>query len=149
MKVVERQDRLDAAGAQAVFVVHDDPDLIRETMLEDLEVPFPVLVDLHRDAYRDWGIRRAGVTTIFLDPGVWMQYAKLLVGGSEKLRTSGRDPLQMGGDFIVAPDGTLAYSRPQRKDDRPPVGRLVDLLHDVAQDVAQEDRGAANGETDT
>lgn len=132
MKVCEREVRIHGAGAEAAFVLHDHPDLLRETMLDGLDVPFPVCVDEQRDAYRAWGTRRAGVATIFLDPKVWWQYGKLVLGGGERLRRSGKDPLQLGGDFIVAPDGTLAYSRPQRRDDRPPTAELVGRLEDLA-----------------
>lgn len=116
---------MDAVNGLAVFVVHDDPDLVRATMLAELDLPFPVLVDLDRSAYRDWGLGRASIPTIFLDAKVWLQYARLLVRGGERLRRAGRDPLQMGGDFVVGTDGRLVYARPQRRDDRPPVGVLL------------------------
>lgn len=132
MKVCQREDRIRAVGAEAVFVLHDDPDLVRATMLDGLEVPFPILIDEPRGAYGAWGARRAGVATIFLDPNVWWQYLRLLVAGGERLRRSGRDPLQLGGDFIVAPDGTVAYSRPQRRDDRPPTAELIGRLEELA-----------------
>ncbi len=114
-----------------MFVVHDEPHLVQRTMLEDVELPYPVLVDLDREAYAAWGLRRASVATILLDPKVWSQYLQIIVGG-DHLRKSGQDPLQLGGDFLVAPDGTVAYSRPQRRDDRPPVGELVDRLERLA-----------------
>ena len=46
----------------------------------------------------------------------------------ERLRPLGRDTLQLGGDFVVNPDGIVTYARPQRRDDRPPVSVLVDEL---------------------
>ena len=127
MKVVEREERIRAVDGLAVFVVHDDPELIRDTMLADLDVPFPVLVDRERLAYERWGMQRASFARIWLDPSVWKRYAQLLMSG-ERLRQGGRDPRQLGGDFVVAPDGTLAYARPQRRDDRPPAGALVEQL---------------------
>ncbi len=127
MKVVKRQRRLESAGAAAVFVVHDEPELIRETMLADLDVPFPVLVDLDREAYTAWGLGRASLATIFLDPKVWRTYAKAL-GNGERLRRGGRDTLQLGGDFVVDAHGAVAYARPQRRDARPPVGELLEVV---------------------
>ncbi len=41
-------------------------------------------------------------------------------------------PAQLGGDFIVSPDGTIAYSRPQRRDDRPSVGELLSTIESLA-----------------
>lgn len=127
MKVVQREDRIRAVDGLAVFVVHDDPDLVSDTMLHGLDVPFPVLVDLERRSYHDWGLGRASFSDIWLDPNVWKQYARLLLGG-ERLRGSGRDPRQLGGDFVVGPEGRLVYARPQERDDRPPVGELVEHL---------------------
>lgn len=114
-----------------MFVVCDEPELVRRTMLAGLEPPFPVLVDRERSAYREWGLRRASAATILLDPKVWRQYWRLLRSG-EKLQRAGQDTLQLGGDFVVAPDATISYARPQRRDDRPPVGLLLRELARVA-----------------
>lgn len=127
MKVIEKKDRLDAAGATAVFVSHDDPDAVRRVMLRDMDCPFPVAIDREKTAYGTWGLRSTPLSLIWLDPHVWRQYAKLLVSG-EHMRRSGGDQRQLGGDFIVGGDGVLAYSRPQRRDDRPPVGELITVI---------------------
>jgi hypothetical protein len=89
--------------------------------------PGQFLVDLDRGAYRAWGLGRASLRQIWLSPATWARYARLLAGG-ERLRPLGRDTLQLGGDFVVDPDGHVAYARPQRRDDRPPVGELLEAL---------------------
>lgn len=114
-----------------MFVVHDEPQLVREQMLAGLEVPFPVLIDLERTSYASWGLTRARWAEVWLDPKMWRSYARLLVSG-ERVRGSGQDPLQLGGDFVIAPDQTVAYSRPQQRDDRPPVGELLAVVRDLA-----------------
>lgn len=132
MKVVKRQDRIEAVGGLAVFVVHDDAEAIRDIMLVDIEPdPGPVVIDLERDNYERWGLIRVPWWRIWLDPKVWSQYARLLLGG-ERPRGAGRDTRQLGGDFVIAPGGAVAYSRPQRRDDRPPAGELVECLEDAA-----------------
>lgn len=130
MKVRDTWDRWAAFDAVAVFVAFDDPALLRRTMLAGLDLdalPFPLLVDPTRAAYDRWGLRRARWWSIWLDPAVYRSYWDLLRRG-ERLQTGGADALQLGGDFIVAPDGTLAYARPQQRDDRPPVGELLRTL---------------------
>lgn len=131
MKVLERRDHIERIGAKAVFVAHDPPAVLRRGVLAGLEVPFPVLLDLQRAAYRDWGLGRAPFWKIYFDPKVWWQYASSLLAG-ERLRPPGRDTLQLGGDFVVAPDGRIAYSRPQRRDDRPSVLGLIRVLESSA-----------------
>jgi hypothetical protein len=56
-----------------------------------------------------------------------VRYARLIAAGERPGRL-GRDTRQLGGDFIVDPDGIVVYARPQRRDDRPPVGRLLRLI---------------------
>lgn len=123
---------LHTSGAEALFVVHDEPQLVRSQLLEGIdELPFPVLVDRERRAYESWGLGRSPWWRVWLDPQVWKQYVQLIRSG-HRIRGSGADTLQLGGDFVVAPDGTIAYSRPQRRDDRPPVGELITVIEDLA-----------------
>jgi len=115
-----------------VFVVHDPPKRVRAGMLAGLAVPWPVLVDLDRRAYRAWGLGHARLTQIWRSPALWARYARLLAGG-ERPRRLGRDTLQLGGDFVVDPQGRIASARPQRHDDRPPVGELFGALERAAR----------------
>lgn len=127
MKVLDKADTIEALGATAVFVVHDDPQAVRAGLLRSLEVPFPVLVDPKRQGYAAWGMRRSSVAGVWLDPRVWARYAREVARGQRLLRL-GEDTLQLGGDFIVDPAGVVTYARPQRRDDRPPVLALLDEL---------------------
>jgi peroxiredoxin len=124
VKVIKHQQRLADAGATAVFVAHDDAEALSNSMLAGVSCPFPVLVDADRTSYRDWRLQRASFAGVWLDPNVWRQYARLLRSG-ERIRTLGRDTRQLGGDFIIDPQGVIVYARPQQRDDRPPVGRLL------------------------
>ncbi len=124
MKVLSQKPKLDELGATALFVVHDEPDAVRRGLLDGLDVTYPVLIDLDRAAYRAWGLRRSSRASVWLDPRVWFRYAALLARG-EKLRRLGQDTLQLGGDFVVDAAGLVTYSRPQKRDDRPPVSVLL------------------------
>ncbi len=127
MKVQQRWNRWDQLGAAAVFVTFDEPELLQRTMFDDIEVaalPFAVVVDRDRTTYRAWGLRRARRREIWLDPNVYRTYWQLLRAG-DRLRRGGSDLMQFGGDFVVDPQGTVAYARPQERDDRPPVGELL------------------------
>ena len=117
----------EAIDAAALFVAFDDPDLVRRTMLADLDIdalPFTVLVDRGRAAYARWGLRHAPWHTVWLDPGVYRNYWRLLRSG-DRLRSNGRDTLQLGGDLVIGPDGDVVLSRPQHRDDRPAVRTLL------------------------
>jgi hypothetical protein len=129
VKVLHSRRRIAAAGGEAVFVVHDPLDRVRAGMLAGLSVPWPVLV---RRAYHAWGLGRARLADIWLSPVLWARYARLLASG-ERLRRLGRDTLQLGGDFVVDPNGRIAFARRQRRDDRPPVGVLLAALERAAR----------------
>lgn len=132
MKVLHHRDRIERASGTAVFVAHDTPQRVRAGLLRDLDLPWPVLVDLDRVAYRAWGLRRATIRTVWLDPTVWARYGRLLLGG-QRLRRLGGDTLQLGGDFVLDADGVITWARPQHADDRPPVGVLLAELERAAR----------------
>ena len=132
MKVAQRSDRLLEHGARAVFVTFDDPAAVRALLLADVDAPGPVLVDRAREAYHAWGLGRVSFRRLWLDPNLYRQYARLLRSG-ERIRGSGSDSRQLGGDFVVDPDGRIAYSRPQQRDDRPPVGVLMRQIEEAAR----------------
>lgn len=103
----ERRDAVLRAGAYVVLVAFDEPEALRQGVLADLDLAFPVALDREKEAYGTWGL------------------------GHSPLWRRGRSPIaarQMGGDFVVLPGGVLAYVRKQVKDDRPPVEELLDVL---------------------
>ena len=124
MKVQSRRDELERVGAAVLFVAFDRPKRLRESLLADVDLVVPLLVDESRAAYRAWGLRRSSVAGVWLDPLVWWRYVSLVARGA-RLRSVGEDTLQLGGDFVIDPEGTVHWARPQRRDDRPPVAELV------------------------
>ncbi|MDH4176773.1 MAG: redoxin domain-containing protein [Thermoleophilia bacterium] len=131
VKVQSRRERIEDAGATVLFVAFDDVELLRGSLLHGIEPSFPVLVDRERHTYRGWGLRRSSAAGVWLDPRVWWRYA-MLAGRGERLRLLGSDTLQLGGDFVVDRDGRIAWARPQRRDDRPPVAELVAAIEAAA-----------------
>lgn len=93
-----------------------------------LDIPFSVLRDEHRDAYRAYGLGRGSLRAIYR-PATMKQYIRLLREG-KKLRRPTDDTRQLGGDFVVAPDGRLRFAfRPAAPDDRPSPVDMVGALH--------------------
>ena len=134
VKVVEQWPRIERRGGAAVCVVHDDPRLVRSGLLRDLDLSFPVLIDTERSAYRRWGLGRASFAATYLAPGVWTEYVRVAVREFHGIARPGRDIRQLGGDFVVAPDGSVSLSRPQSgPSDRPPVGELLRAMTDSAK----------------
>ncbi|HET8894882.1 MAG TPA: AhpC/TSA family protein [Gaiellaceae bacterium] len=131
MKVLQRRERIDTLGS-VLFVAFDERERLERALLRGLDVAYPVLVDRDRSAYRSWGLGRGSIAGVWGDPRVWLLYTRKLLGG-ERLRRPGRDTLQLGGDFVLDPQGIVTYARPQQRDDRPPVAELLRALERAAR----------------
>lgn len=102
---------------------------------EALGLPFPVLGDPGRIAYRTLGLGRAPWRRVWLDPRVWWRYVTLLARG-RRLRAGqrGQDVRQLGGDVVLDAAGRVAWLyRSAGPEDRPPVGEVVEAVRRAAR----------------
>ena len=106
------------------------------------DLPFPVLTDPDRTAYRTFGLGRGSIRRVW---GVraGRRYLDIFrTAGFEGLRRPIEDTLQLGGDFVVAPDGTLAWGFwGEGPDDRPTVDALIDAVAAVHHQRPNESPG--------
>jgi hypothetical protein len=118
------RDRIDELGdAEVVLVLFTRQRNLRGYRNRN-GIPYAVVTSEERAAYRAYGLGRTSVWRAYGWRTV-KRYAELLAKGRRFERPS-EDTLQLGGDFVVAPDGTLAYAfRSTGPDDRPPVDDLV------------------------
>lgn len=127
------RDRLDDLGdttVVALLTFTDPENLIGYSA--DHNLPFPILVDPERDAYRAYGLGRGSIARIY----GWKAARRYLnifrTDGLSGLTRPTEDTLQLGGDFVIAPDGTLAYGFwGAGPDDRPTIGDLVEATRRV------------------
>lgn len=121
MKVAERRDEI---GARIGCITFADPGRL-EGFQRKMRLPYGLYTDPRREAYRAFGIERASVRRVWLDPRVWWRYATLLARG-QRPQVSEEDTLQLGGDAVLDGDGRLSWIyRSRGPEDRPPVGELV------------------------
>ena len=118
------RDRLDDLGDAEVALV----TFTRQRNLRGYRgrfgLPFPVLADEPRAAYRAYGLGRGPWWRVW-GPGTVRAYGRLLRRGG-RLRRPTEDTLQLGGDFVVGRDGRLVFVyRSKGPSDRPPVKDLV------------------------
>ena len=121
------RDHLDQLGPDtAVALVTFSSGPLLADYVAHHELPFPVLSDADRAAYRAYGLAR-GTRRRVWGLRAARRYVELLRrDGVRGLRRPVEDPLQLGGDFVVAPDGTLSYGFwGAGPDERPPMGELV------------------------
>ena len=86
--------------------------------------PFTVITDEPRDVYRAFGFGRGAWWRVY---GIRALRAyRTLLRSGHKLERIRDDTLQLGGDVVIAPDGTVAYVfYGDGPDDRPAVAELV------------------------
>jgi len=122
--VSDRLEKFD--GAAVVLVTFTRPRNLRGFRYR-LGLRYPVVADETRAVYRAYGLGRGrwwkvwGARSLFA-------YVRLVRAG-RKLERPTDDTLQLGGDFVVDPDGRLVYAyRSDAPDDRPPVDALIDAV---------------------
>lgn len=101
-------DRLNELGSDTnvVLIMFGDKAFDR---YDTSSIAYPVLRDLDRAVYRAYGLGRGS----FLDVWGWAtlkKYASIVRhGGRHRIESATEDTRQLAGDFVVAPDGTLAW----------------------------------------
>ena len=92
-----------------------------------LGVPFAVLADEDRAVYRAYGLGRGRWWRVYGWRAL-VRYGALLARG-RRLERPTEDTLQLGGDFVIAPDGRLAFAfRSEGPDDRPELDELIEVV---------------------
>jgi len=121
------RDRLADLGTETrvVLVTFTDPEHL-VSYRDAHRLPFPVLTDPDRYVYRAYGLGRGSIARVW----GWQagrRYAELIrTEGFRGLRRPREDSLQLGGDFVIAADGTLAWGFwGAGPDDRPDLAELV------------------------
>ena len=121
------RDRLDELGeaTEVVLITFTDLEALAEYRDRNA-LPFTVVSDTDRAAYRVFGLGRGSVARVW----GWragLRYVGLLRdSGLRALRRPTEDTPQPGGDFVVDPDGTLVYGFwGDGPDDRPSVDDLI------------------------
>jgi len=128
------RDRLDDLGANTAVVMiafTDRSNLAHYRSTNPL--PFPVLLDPDRATYRSYGLGRGSLWRVWGWKATRRYLQIFREGGLHGLRRPTEDTLQLGGDFIVSPDGTLAWGFwGEGPDDRPSVEEIITQLQRIA-----------------
>lgn len=121
------RDRLDELGSTTEVVLVTFTELGTLAEYRDRNaLPFTVVSDTDRTAYRAFGLGRGSVARVW----GWragFRYVQLLrESGLRALRRPTEDTLQLGGDFVIDPAGRLVFGFwGDGPDDRPSVDELI------------------------
>ena len=123
------RDHLDRFGDAEVVVVMFAPQRILRGYRARFASPLLVVTSEDRAAYQAYGLGRGPWWKVYGWATI-RRYVQLLRAGRrfEKPRPQD-DTLQLGGDFVVDPEGRVAYAfRSSGPDDRPAVDGLIEAV---------------------
>ena len=127
--MVAVRDRLVDFGATGVVLVTFTEQRYLARYATEHDLPFPVLADPDRAAYRAFGLGRGSVARVWGWKAARRYLEIFRADGSAGWRRPTEDTLQLGGDFVVDPAGNLAYGYwGEGPDDRPTVDELIDAV---------------------
>jgi NAD(P)-dependent dehydrogenase (short-subunit alcohol dehydrogenase family)/peroxiredoxin len=130
----DRIDEIRARGAELVIVGNGAANFAA-AFREDFELECPILVDPELRAYRAAGLRRGRVE--LLSPRLPLNALRALRSGSRQTGVQG-DPWQLGGVFVIRPDGDLTYRYVSREaGDHPPVDEILAALEKDATPIRE------------
>lgn len=127
-EVQEHHESFRRLGAEVLVVTQARPELL-SAFLREQPLPFALVSDPERAAYRAFGLERTS-WRIILRPGVVLRYLRLLVRGWRPQRArQGEDVFQLGGDFVLDGEGRLVFAyRSAEPTDRPAVEVLLQAV---------------------
>jgi hypothetical protein len=105
-------EEFDRAGVRLVLIGQASPRQARHFRDKLGLDPLPVLADDERESYRAAGLKRASVTQLVGPRSVLSGLKHGARSGVVQGRVIG-DAAQLGGEMIVLPDGTVAWSHVQ------------------------------------
>ncbi len=124
------RERLADLGSDTavVLITFTKPD--RLSAYRDIhELPFAMLVDRRRRAYHSYGLDRGALFDVWGWKAAKRYYEIFREDGFRNFRRPDEDTRQLGGDFVVGPDGTLVYGYwGEGPHDRPSVDQLVEAV---------------------
>lgn len=124
-QVVSHAEQIQAAQTDVVTVSFGTP-YWSQIWLQETKSPFPFLIDVERTAYGAYGLE-SSILRSWSPANLWY-YAKAV---TQKRETYGKrgDTHQLGGDFVIDPQGIIRLAHPSRQPtDRPSVATILKML---------------------
>lgn len=121
MEVQKRQEEFQQLNVTVLIITPSTPESARSVKL-----PFEVLCDPERIAYRYFGLERGGLW-MFLNLRVLWHYIRMIFSGLLPQKPeSGEDLFQLGGDFVLSAEHRLLFAhRSHDPADRPSIDELI------------------------
>jgi len=124
-QLCQHLSEFEVLNTRIVLISFGRPDQAR-IWLDETNIPFTLLLDPERKAYRAYGLEYSLLRSWGLN--VWRKYAQLLFKG-RKWRGIQGDSGQLGGDVLVDSNGRIRFAyRSHDPTDRPDIHMLLAAL---------------------
>ncbi len=109
------------------MVITFEHGILARSYVEETSLTWPLLVDDTRETYRAYGMFSASFWDIW-GPKTWWVYLKEILKG-KKMKKSGGDLSQRGGDVLIDPSGIVALHQVGAGPaDRPTVASILERI---------------------
>ncbi len=105
----DRYEEFSAAGAE-VAAIGMGLTAMAADFKEKQDIPFPLLVDRHRETHRAFELQRGKLLDIVGPKQVARGIKSFLTGNTQGRPAPKQDVLQLGGALVVAPGGAVLYT---------------------------------------
>lgn len=113
-------------NVKIIVITFESGDYARR-YVEETSLAWPLLIDDNRETYRNYGLLSASFWDIW-GPRTWWVYFREVVKGG-KIRKSGGDIFQRGGDVLIDPNGIVRLHHIGKGPaDRPAVETILKLI---------------------
>ncbi len=124
-QLCRRADRFSRLGTRVILLTFCEAPVVR-AYLDEMRLPFDLLLDPERTAYKGYGLERSYLRS--RPPRLLWRYLRHFVATRRITRSVG-DPDQLGGDFVVDARGVVRMTHPSHDPlDRPDVDRVIRIL---------------------
>ncbi|HUG17273.1 MAG TPA: peroxiredoxin-like family protein [Thermomicrobiales bacterium] len=128
----ERQPELDTLGVRVFVVAFESAASVRRYRARH-DIPWPVLRDPRRDAYRAFGMERNPVRALVSPKTIWHYLRQAMRGRLPRLTAS--DYAQLGGDVLLSATGERCWVHVSREPaDRASIDQIVRAARACAAD---------------
>jgi peroxiredoxin len=103
----EHYDEITEAGAEVVAIGTGD-DRYAKAFVDELQVPFPVLVDDDAEAANAAAVKKVNFATLLFDPRS-IKGARQAHRDGYRVKKSGKRINQLGATFVVGPGSHVRY----------------------------------------
>jgi peroxiredoxin len=131
VKLRDERERLEGAGASIVLIGQGDARE-EEAFREARQVPFPILIDTDRRAYRAYGLGRGSPMQLY-GPRVGVPFLRANLSPETRQRgLRGGSFLQMPGTFVVDTSGVIRMAHRNRTvSDNPRNDKILRVLEAI------------------